>query len=102
MSLELISEGLEKTITPMARRRSAFRWFKALVEDGGEPSLTRSAFAYSLMLQTAVIFWHCAAPGVIDQHVVAIFNNTLIFIASIWGVRGIASDIIDKIKGAEK
>ena len=77
--------------------KATFYWLKALVEEDGQPSLTRSAFACSLILQIVVTIWHCIAPGIIDQHVTNMFNNTLLFIAGIWGIRGIANDAIEKI-----
>lgn len=82
--------------------KPTFYWHKALVEENGEPSLTRYAFAISIIVQIAVVIWHCIAPGIINEHVVSIFNNTLLFLAGVWGIRGIVADAIEKIKGLKQ
>ena len=93
-SLELRTQNSEKASWIVR----TFVWHKKLVEEDSEPSLTRYALAISIIVQIIVVFWHCYAPGIVNEHIVSIFNNTLLFLAGIWGVRGIASDIIEKIK----
>ena len=74
-----------------------FLWFRQLFEEDGEPSLRRVAFGYSLLLVTFVLVWHCYSPSTIDEHVVLVFNKIFLYVATIWGVRGLVDSALEKL-----